>query len=171
MPFFTFRAARIFRLTNHFFGVKLIAVKRVKKIIATCLPIPFLFAITFCCCLKEEASADEHNANFSTAHHHASQEQESQEVGKSHQSEPQHHPAGDDGCSCPKHLSFLSQQPLDVNPDLSSFQLLAKSFLALPSFDVFLLSSSSLHSPDPPGEDHRDQVTISIFLKNSNIRI
>ena len=123
--------------------------------------IPFFSVITFCCCLEENASAE----NTSTEHH--------QKLEKSsHHSEHQHQGANDqDECSCPKHLSFLSQQSFDITPDLSSFQLLAKNFLALPSFEAALLSTSSLHSQGPPGQDYRDQISIPIFLKNSNLRI
>ena len=132
-----------------------------KKIIGALLPIPLLFAITFCCCLEKDAFAE----NVSMEHH--------QKLEKSnHHSEHQHQHSDDqDECSCPKHLSFLSEQSFDLIPNLSSVQFLAKNVLALTSFEIVFLSSSSLHALGPPGQDHRDQVSIPIFLKNSNLRI
>ena len=149
-------------MTNELFNAILRLMKKAsQKIIGVLLITPLFFVITFCCCLEKNASAE----NVSMGHH--------QELEKSpHHSEHQHqHSEDQDECSCPKHLSFFSQQPFDTNPDLSSFQLLAKNFLALPSFEVVLLSASSLHSQGPPGQDHRDQISIPIFLKNSNLRI
>ena len=132
-----------------------------KKIISLLLPIPFFFVITFCCCLEENASAE----STSIEHH--------QKLEKSnHPSKHQHQDSKDqDECSCPKHLSFLSEQSFDIVPNLSSFQLLAKNFLAVPPLEVVRLSSSSLHSQGPPGQDHRDQVSIPTFLKISNLRL
>ena len=134
-----------------------------KKIISALLLIPLFSVITFCCCLEKNADASVENTSME---HH-------QELEKSgHHSEHQHQDSDDqDECSCPKHLSFLSEQPFDISPNLFSSQLLAKSFLAVPSFQVVLLSSLSLHSQGPPGQDHRDQVSIPIYLRNSNIRI
>ena len=144
--------------------------KASKKIISALLLIPFFSVITFCCCLERHADASVEHASME----HMKHMQHMQHLEKSHHSEHQHqhqHSEDQDECSCPKHLSFLSQQPFDVNPDISSFQLLAKNVLVLPSFQIVLLSSSSLHSQGPPGLDHRDQVSIPIFLKNSNFRI
>ena len=133
-----------------------------KKIISAFLLIPFFSVITFCCCLEKDADASVENVSV----------EHDQHLEKSNHSEHQHQHSDDqDECSCPKHFSFLSQQPFDITPDLSSFQSLAKNSLAVPSFEVVLLSSSSLHSQGPPGQDHRDQVSIPIFLKNSNLRI
>ena len=134
-----------------------------KKIISALLTIPFFFVITFCCCLEKDADASIEHASME---HH-------QELEKSdHHSAPQHqHSEDQDECSCPKHLSFLSEQPFDISLDLSSFQLLAKNILALPSFEIIFLSSSSLHALGPPGQDHRDKVSIPLFLKNSTLRI
>ena len=122
-----------------------------KKIISLLLPIPLFFVITFCCCLEKDADASVENVSMEHHQHHHSKNQ--------------------DECSCPKHLSFLSEQSFEIVPNVSSSQLLAKNFLAVPPFAVVLLSPSSLHSQGPPGQDHRDQVSIPIFLKNSNLRI
>ena len=137
--------------------------KASKRIASALLTIPFFFVITFCCCLEKDADASIEHASME---HH-------QELEKSDQhSEPQHqHSEDQDECSCPKHLSFLSEQPFDITPDLSSFQLLAKNSLTVPPLQIVLLSSSSLHSQGPPWQDHRDQISIPIFLKNSNFRI
>ena len=133
--------------------------KASKKIIGALLVIPLFFVITFCCCLEKDASAE----NVSMEHH--------QKFEKStHHSEHHHHHPQDE-CSCPKHLSFLSEQAFDIIPNLYSFQLVAKNFLAVSQFEVVLLSSSSLHSQGPPWQDHRDQVSSPIFLKISNLRI
>ena len=130
-----------------------------RKIISSLLLIPLFSVITFCCCLEEDAFAE----NATTEHH--------QKLEKSsHHSEHQDS-QNQDECTCPKHLSFLSEQSFDLIPNLSSPQLLAKNLLAVPAFQAVLLSSSSLHSQGPPGQDHRDQVTTPIFLKNSNLRI
>ena len=132
-----------------------------KKLISALVCIPFLFVVTLCCCLEENASAE--NVSNAAAQHH-------QRLEKSQHPEHQHSDDQDE-CSCPKHLSFLSQQPFDITPDLSSLQLLAKNALALPSFQIVLSSSSSIHAQGPPGQEHRDQVSIPIFLKNANLRI
>ena len=130
-----------------------------KRIIRVLLLIPLFSVVTFCCCLEEDAFAEsattEHHQKLEKSSHH-SEHQDSQDQ---------------DECTCPKHLSFLSEQSFDLIPNLSSPQLLAKNFLALPPFDLVFLSSSSLHSKGPPGQDHRDQISIPIFLKNSNLRI
>ena len=136
--------------------------KLYRKRISISLIIPLFSVITFCCCLEKDADASVEHGSMEHAQH----------LENSQHSEHQHQHSDDqDECSCPKHLSFLSQQPFDINPDVSSFQLLAKNILAFPSFEIVLLSSSSLHALDPPGQDHRDQVSIPIFLKNSNLRI
>ena len=134
-----------------------------KKIISTLMLIPFFSVITFCCCLEKDADAS--IGNVSTEHHQA--------LGNSnHHSEHQHQHSKDQGeCFCPKHFSFLSQQAFDTTPNLSSFQLLVKNFLAVLSFEVVLLSTSSFHSQGPPWKDYHDQVSIPIFLKNFNLRI
>ena len=153
----------IFALTYRCFNVILLTMKKAyRKTISALLLIPFFSVITFCCCLEKDADASVENVSIE---HH-------QELEKSNNhSEHQHGSQSDDECSCPKHLSFLSQQPFDIAPDLSSFQFLAKNFLAVPSFEVVLLSSLSLHALGPPGQDHRDQVSIPIYLKISNFRI
>ena len=134
-----------------------------KKITSILLIIPFFSVITFCCCLQKDADASVENSSIE---HHQKLEK------PDHHSKHQHQHSDDqDECSCPKHFSFLSQQSFDIVPNLSSFQLLSKNFLALPPFEVVFLSSSSLYSTGPPGQDHRDQVSIPIFLKNSNFRI
>ena len=132
-----------------------------RKIISVLLIIPLFSIMTFCCCLEKDADASaEHVAMW----HH-------QELEKSyHPFEHQHHHSKDqDECSCP-HLSFIAEQPFEIIPNLFSFPL-AKNFLAVPSCEIVLLSSSSLQSQGPPGQDHRDQVAIPLFLKNSNLRI
>lgn len=138
-----------------------------KKIISAILPIPLFFVITFCCCLKEDAFADDHSSNFSTAHHN-----ESQELEKSHSEDQDHHSEGDHECSCPKHLSFLSAQSTDIAFDSSFNQMLAKNLMAnLRLENIFLLASLSNHSQGPPLQDHRDYVSLPIYLKISNLRI
>ena len=134
-----------------------------KKIISTLLLIPLFSIITFCCCLEKDADASVEHASME---HH-------QKLEKStHHSEHQHqHSKGQDECSCPKHLSFLLEQSFEIVPNLSSSQLLAKNVLALPVFQIVLLSFSSLYAQGPPGQDHHDQVSITTFLKNSNLRI
>ena len=137
-----------------------------KKTISALLLIPFFSVITFitfCSCLEKDADA--FAENVSMEHH--------QELEKSNHSEHQQprHSEDQDECSCPKYLSFLAEQSFEIVPNVSSFQLFAKNFLAVPSFEVVLLSSLSLHSQGPPGQDHRDQVTSPIFLKNSNLRL
>ena len=158
-----FIARNLSVLTNKCFDVKLSAMERLyKKIIVVLLFIPFLSVITFCCCLGKDADAAVENASI-----------EHQELEKAdHHSEHQHQNSKDqDECSCPKHLSFLSQQPFDITPDLSSSQLLAKNYSAVPSFEIIFIYSSLLHSQGPPGQDHHDQVSIPIFLRDSNLRI
>ena len=137
--------------------------KLYKKIISISLIIPLFSVITFCCCIEKDADASVENGSIE---HHQKLEKSGRHSEHQHQ-----HSNEQDECSCPKHFIFLSEQPFDITSDLSLFQLLAKSFLALPSFDVFLLSLSSLHSQGPPGQDHRDQVSIPIYLKISNLRI
>ena len=131
-----------------------------RKIISISLIIPLFSVVTFCCCLEKDADASVEHASMKHLQH----------LEKPQRAEHQHSDKQDE-CSCSKHLSFLSEQPFDVTPNLTSFQLLAKNFLALPSFEIVLLSFSSLHALGPPGLDHRDQATIPIFLKNSNLRI
>ena len=153
-----------FYLTNEFFGVRIFKMKKLyKNMINVLLLIPFFSVITFCCCLEKDADASVEN--ISMEHH--------EKLEKSvHHSEHQHQNSNDqDECSCPKHLSFLSENTIDITPQFSSFQLLTNDFLAFPPFEVALLSTSSLHSQGPPGQDHRDQVSIPIFLKNSNLRL
>ena len=147
-----------FRVVDYFLMKKIS-----RKITSTILLIPFFSIITFCCCLERDADASVENGSIE---HH-------QKLEKSdHQTEHQHqHSDEQDECSCPKHFSFLSEQSFDIIPNLSSIQFLAKNVLALSSFEIVLLSFSSLHALGPPGLDHRDQVVIPIFLKNSNLRI
>ena len=137
--------------------------KWLKQSISVSLLIPFFAAITFCCCLEKDADA--FVENMSMEHH--------QKLEKSrHHSEHQHQDSNDqDECSCPKHSSFLSENTIDIIPQFFLFQLLTKDFLAFSSFEVAFLATSSLHSQGPPGQDHRDQISIPIFLKNSNLRI
>lgn len=138
-----------------------------KKIIGAFLPVPLLFAITFCCCIDEKVFADETHSDFSTEHH-----QESHELEKSDHTEHQDHSDGDHECSCPKHLSFLSAQSADIIFDSSLSQMLAKTFMANFEFDkVIFLASLSNQSQGPPLLDHRDYVSLPIYLKVSNLRI
>ena len=132
-----------------------------QKIISALLLSPFFCVITFCCCLEKDASAE----NASIELHHKL------EKSNRHCEHQPQHSKDQDECTCPKHLSFLLQQSFDIAPNLYSFQLLAQNFLAAWSFEVVYLSASALHSQGPPRQDHRDQVSILIFLKNSNLRI
>ena len=136
--------------------------KESKRITSVLLLIPFFSVLTFCCCLERHADASDKNASMK---HHQKLEK------PSHHCERHHSSNNDDKCCCPKHLGFLSEQPFEITPDLSLVQFLAKNFLTFPQFEVVLLSSSSLHAQGPPWQDHRDQVSIPIFLKNSNLRI
>lgn len=138
--------------------------KLYKKLVSVLLIIPLFSVITFCCCLEKNADAS--NEHAAMGHH--------QELEKSdhHSEENQHqHSEGQDECSCPKHFSFLSEQPFDIIPNLSSFQSLAKISLTVSAFEVVFLSTASLHALGPPGQDHRDYASIPLFLKNSNLRI
>lgn len=139
-----------------------------KKIISAILPIPLFLAITFCCCLDEKAFADETHLSSSAEHHN----HESHELEKSEHSEHQNHSHGDDECSCPKHLSFLSAQSADITFDSTFSQMLAKNFMANLRFEnIVLLVSLSNQSQGPPLLDHRDYVSLPIYLKISNLRI
>jgi hypothetical protein len=131
-----------------------------RKIISAFLLIPFFMAITFCCCLENEADASEHES----AEHH-------QHLEKSNHSEHQEHSQGEDECSCPKHLSFLAEHSIDVVPQIVSLHQSVSNLVSFPRYEVVLLSTSSLHSQGPPWKDHRDYVSIPVFLKHSNIRI
>lgn len=150
-------------MTNKLFGAKLLPMRKFnKKIISAFLPIPFLFAITFCCCLERNASADENKV--STEHH--------QKVEKSEHSEHQHDSHSDDECSCPKHFSFLSEQSVDIVFDSSFSRMLAKSFMAnLWVENIVLFASLLNHSQGPPFQDHSDYVSLPIYLKVSNLRL
>ena len=154
-------------LTNKFVSAKLIMVKRIyKKIIGAFLPIPLLFAITFCCCLDEKVFAEEAHAVSSAEHH-----QESHELEKSDHVEHQEHSHREHKCTCPKHLSFLSAQSVDIVFSSAS-QMLAKNFMVNVRFEsISLLASLVNQSQGPPGQDHRDYATIPLFLKHSNLRI
>ena len=124
-----------------------------KKIIGVFLPIPFLFAIIFCCCLERDASADESVSHFDTEHQH-------------------HHSQGDHECTCPKHLSFLSVQSADIVFDSTVSQMLAKNFMVNLRLDnIVFIASLSNHSQGPPLQDHLDHVSLPIYLKISNLRI
>ena len=138
--------------------------KASKKILSALLPIPLFFVFTFCCCLEKDASAEK-----ASMEHHLNH----QKLVKSHQhSEHQHqHSEDQDECACPKHFSFLSEQPFELALNLSLFQLSAKNFLAVGPFEIVISFSSLAHSPGPPWSDHRDQVSISLFLNNPNLRI
>ena len=139
-----------------------------KRIICVILPTPLVFAITFCCCIDEKASADEAHSSFSMERH-----QESHELEKSdHDSEHQDHSQEDHGCSCPKHLSFLSAQSADIIFDSALNQMLAKNFMVDVRFkSIFFLASLANQSQGPPLQDHLDHVSIPIYLKNFNLRI
>ena len=154
-----------FCLTNNFFGVKLLKMIKIhKKIISGLLPIPFLFVITVCCCLDENVSAAESNSTSSAEHH--------QELEKIDHSEHQHDSQGEHECACPKHLSFLSAQSADIIFNASLSQLLAKNFMTNLRFEnPVLLALLSNHSQGPPLLDHRDYVSLPIYLKISNLRI
>lgn len=136
-----------------------------KKIISVLLPAPFVFAITFCCCL--DVSAEEPPATFSTEHR-----QETHELEKAHHHEHQNHSHGEgQECFCPKHLSFLSAQSVDAAL-VSASPMLAKSFMANLRFEnIVFLAALSNHSQGPPREDHLDHVSLPVYLKISNLRI
>lgn len=157
------KVLKMFSLTNKFISAKLLMMKRVhKKTVTAFLPVPLFFAVTFCCCLERDASA--HENKVSTEHH--------QKVEKSEHSEHQHDSQGDDECSCAKHFSFLSEQSPNIVFDSSLSQMLAKNFTANFQFEnIFLLASLSKHSQGPPLQDHRDYVSLPIYLKISNLRI
>lgn len=135
-----------------------------KKIISTFLILPLFLAMTFCCCLERDAHASmEHVSKGARCH---------QGLEKSHHhSEKNQHQHSDHECTCPKHLSFLSEQPFDITPDLSSFQPLVKSSSIVPTFQVVLLSSTSLYANGPPWQDHHEHSSVQLFIKNSNLRI
>ena len=154
-------------LTNEFLNAKLLIMKRLhKKIVSAFLLIPLLFVITVCCCLDEKVLAAESDSSFSTEHHHGSHELE-----KVDHTEHQNHAEGDHECVCPKHLSFLSAQSVDLAFNSVS-QLLAKDFMAnLRIENIVLLASLSNHSQGPPWQEHLDRVSIPIYLKISNLRI
>lgn len=143
------------------------AMKRMhKSIITSLLPIPLLFAITFCCCLDQKVFADETHSSSSTEHHHASHE-----VEKSNHSEHQHQDSdGNHECTCPKHLSFLSAQSVDLAFNSIS-QMLAKDFMANMQFEnVSLLASLTYQTHGPPYQDRLD-ITVPIYLKIRNLRL
>ncbi len=141
--------------------------KRVyKKIISAFLPIPLSLAITFCCCLDEKALAAEVHSNCSSEH-----PQEFHELEKVDHTEHQNHAEGDHECACPKHLSFLSAQSADI-VFVSTSQMLAKNFMVNFRLEsIALLASLSNQSHGPPLQDHRDYVSLPIYLKISNLRI
>lgn len=137
-----------------------------KKIISLFLLIPFLGAITLCCCLEEKASADETHSDFSMEHHDGSHA-----VEKADHSE--HHEHSDDGgsCACPKHLSFLSADSIDIS--ISNLnQMLAKYLMAHLEFERFALYSSLANQTHgPPILDHARHASLPIYLKISNLRL
>ena len=137
-----------------------------KKIISALLPLPLFLAISFCCCVEENAFADEHHSNFSVVR------QGSHELEKIDRSEHRHHHSdGDHECACPKHLSFLSEQPVNIVFDSTVSQILAKNFLtSLRLDDVIFLAPLTNHSQGPP-QDRLDHVSLPIYLKVSNLRI
>lgn len=137
-----------------------------KKIIAAISPIPLFFAITFCCCLDENASANEPHSDFSIEHHHASHELE-----KSDQSQHQHSDSGHE-CTCPKHLSFLSAQSAGITFETILSQMLAKNFMAnLRIESIVSFASLSNQTHGPPSQNHLDQISLPIYIKISNLRI
>ncbi len=141
--------------------------KRVyKKIISAFLPIPLSLAITFCCCLDEKALAAEVHSNCSSEH-----PQEFHELEKVDHTEHQNHAEGDHECACPKHLSFLSAQSVDLAFNSVS-QMLAKNFMADLQFEsIIFLASVSNQSQGPPRQDRFDHSSLPIYLKNSNLRL
>lgn len=135
-----------------------------KKIIGILLLLPLFFAITFCCCLDETAMADETHSQAKTEHH------SSHQADKADHSEHQHSD-GDHECSCPKHLSFLSQAA-DIVLKAPFNQILAKDFvlnLGINTFALLPLMSNQTHGP--PDLDHLDRISLPIYLKNSNLRL
>lgn len=153
-------------LTNQFTSARLSLMSNPCKKLAGFLLIPFLLAITLCCCVDEQAHADETHGTVSVEH-----PQDAHELEKTDHSEHQHSD-GDHECTCPKHLSFLSEQSVDIVFNSSFSQMLAKSFLANLRFEnIVLFASLSNHSQGPPPLDHRDYVSLPIYLKVSNLRI
>src|SRR3989338_74025 len=127
-----------------------------KKIISAFLPVPLFLVITFCCCLDEKSFADEAHSDFSTERYHKSHDLET-----SDHSEHQDHSEGDHECTCPKHLSFLSGQSVDIILDSPVSQMLAKHFMAnLQMESIVFLVSLSNHSQGPPVSDRIDHVSI-----------
>jgi hypothetical protein len=149
-------------LTKEFFGAKLPMMKIIyRKIIGLLLIIPFLFAITFCCCLDRDAAADEGIAGSATEHHH--------ELERSHHAEHEHDSQDDDECFCPKHFSFLSEQSGGIVFDSSFSQMLAKNLTANhPIENTLFLAALSNHSQDPPSPDRTE---IPLYLRISNLRL
>ena len=134
-----------------------------KKILSILLPIPLLFAITFCCCLSEHASAETMHAS-TTEHRY--------ELDHVHHSEHHHHSDGEHECSCPKHLSLLSEPSYDFVFHSSFSQMMAKNFMAIPRLEeTILLSTLLFPAHGPPQQDRADQVSLPIFLRISNLRI
>ncbi len=138
-----------------------------KKIISAILPLPFFFAITFCCCTDENAAADETHSNLSATHH-----PESYNIEKADHSAHQNHSDGDHECTCPQHFSFLSDQSADIFIDLSLHQTLAKNLVVNIRYaSIFSLSALTNQSQGPPLQDYFDYSSNPIYLKNANLRI
>ena len=141
--------------------------KLYKKILSVFLPIPLFLAMTFCCCIDEEALAGENHSDVSAEQHHGAHE--SKEVNHS---EHKGHSDTDHECTCAKHLSFLSGQPSDIVIDSPLNPMLAKSFMANLSFnDTIHLASLSNQSQGPPLQDYLHYASIPIYLKVSNLRL
>lgn len=137
-----------------------------KKIISLFVLIPFFLAITLCCCLEEKASADETHLDFSAEHH-----ADSHAIEQSDHSEHHEHSANDDSCTCPKHLSFLSADSIDISI-ANLTQMLAKYFMAHLEFERFALYSSLANQTHgPPILDHARYASLPIYLKISNLRL
>lgn len=137
-----------------------------KKTIIASLIIPLVLAITFCCCVEEKTFAEGAHAVSSAEHHHGSHE-----VAKVDQSDHQNHSDENHECTCPKHLSFLSAQSVDIVLGSTS-QTLAKIFAANVYFEnIALLASLSSQTHGPPFQAHLDHVSIPTYLKIRNLRL
>ncbi|MCB9757004.1 MAG: hypothetical protein H6753_01115 [Candidatus Omnitrophica bacterium] len=154
-------------LTKKLLSAKLSIMKRLhKKTIGGLLLIPLLFVITLCCCVDDQVHADEAHGTVDTEQHH-----DAHEVEKTDHSEHQHSD-GDHECTCPKHLSFLPNQPADTVLNSSFSKILTKDLLVnLHAENIVFLVSLSNQSQGPPGQDHLDHNTPPIYLKLHNLRL
>ena len=137
-----------------------------KKLLAGFLSVSFLLAITLCCCVDDQAHADEAHGTVTDGHH-----QDAHEVEKADHSEHQNSD-GEHECTCPKHLSFLSSQSADTVLNSSFSKILTKDLLInLYAENIVFLASLSNQSQGPPGPDRLDHNTPPIYLKLRNLRL